>query len=263
MPYGPSRNARGAGNPGQRVVQFTLQDAQRISSAVHEIESSRRGHTPSMLPRAVGTGGTGLDIVQARILKASLDAEIATWPAGAVFEPGAAIALTWISNYTLSRTLYPTALQSAGGNTNNLNTTQAVISTAPFTWPTTAVTSLSLLPALDKTASSRWLDFYGTGYGNEAAETFGVISDISNDDSHYFVKVIVGGVFQCRVVAYSDSGNRVLGPPPRGGSDEIKAMWRPYLMTSPAGPGRILSVGNCYKLGATDWPRVYEAIVRL
>jgi len=216
-----------------------------------------------MLPRAVGSGGTGLDIVQARVSKYNLDTTMATWPAGVTVEEGAGISLQWLGDYQLSRTLYPTALQSAGGNTNNINTTQATISTAPYSWPTTTVSSLALLPALDKTASSRWLDFYGSGYGSSASENFGVISEITSDDNYYYLKIIVGGVFQCRVIAYADGGSRLLGPPPRGGSDEIKALWRPYLMASPAGPGRILSVGNFFKLGTTDWPRVYEAIVRL
>ena len=47
----PSRQMRGAGNPGQQPVQFTLTDAQRIATVVGHVESERRQPKPSSLPR--------------------------------------------------------------------------------------------------------------------------------------------------------------------------------------------------------------------
>lgn len=259
MPYGPSKNARGAGNYGQQVVQFTLQDAQRISAVVHEVEHARRDANPSFLPRAVGSGGGGLDIVSGRLRKTTLDTAMATWPAGVTLGVGHAVSLS--SNYASesSRTLYPADLQVSLGNTTNINTALTSITTASLTWPSTAVSSVSLLPELEKTTSSRWLDLSSIG---STGETFGVISSIESDATYYYVKLIVGGVFLCRLIAYG-IGTRVVGPPPYSGSAEIKSVWRPYPMMSAAGAARIISFGSYYQVGSQPWPRIYEAIVRL
>lgn len=56
MVFGPTCPNRGAGNLGEQLVQFKLSDAQRIDRAVQEIERSRRGRTPSHLPRAASGG---------------------------------------------------------------------------------------------------------------------------------------------------------------------------------------------------------------
>jgi hypothetical protein len=56
MSYGPSRNNRGAGNPGSQPVTFTLGDAKRIGDAVHQVETGRRSRKVSSLPRATGGG---------------------------------------------------------------------------------------------------------------------------------------------------------------------------------------------------------------
>jgi hypothetical protein len=48
----PSRQMRGAGNPGLQPVQFTLTDAQRIATVVGQVESERRTPQASSLPRA-------------------------------------------------------------------------------------------------------------------------------------------------------------------------------------------------------------------
>jgi hypothetical protein len=48
----PSRQMRGAGNPGQQPVQFTLSDAQRIANVVGQVESERRIPKPSSIPRS-------------------------------------------------------------------------------------------------------------------------------------------------------------------------------------------------------------------
>ena len=43
-------------NKADRLVQFRLQDAQRIASAVHIVETERRAVKPSRLPRAFAGG---------------------------------------------------------------------------------------------------------------------------------------------------------------------------------------------------------------
>lgn len=58
MAFGPTRQNRGAGNPGEQAVQFRLSDAQRINNAVTWVESQRKGRTPSQLPRAAGAAGS-------------------------------------------------------------------------------------------------------------------------------------------------------------------------------------------------------------
>lgn len=44
-------------NWDQKLVQFTMGDAERISKAVRAHEKSRRQPKPSVIPRAVGGGG--------------------------------------------------------------------------------------------------------------------------------------------------------------------------------------------------------------
>lgn len=63
MSFGPTRSNRGAGNFGEQLVQFKLSDAERIASVVSTVEKSRRGRTPSHLPRAAGGGGGGIRLV--------------------------------------------------------------------------------------------------------------------------------------------------------------------------------------------------------
>lgn len=46
-------------NKADRPVQFRQQDAQRIASAVHAVETARRDRKPSWLPRAFTGKGTG------------------------------------------------------------------------------------------------------------------------------------------------------------------------------------------------------------
>ena len=58
MGNGPSRQERGAGNFGEKLVQFKLADAQRIANAVSAFEGQRRGRKNSTLPRAAGGGGS-------------------------------------------------------------------------------------------------------------------------------------------------------------------------------------------------------------
>jgi hypothetical protein len=60
MGYGPSRQERGAGNFGEKLVQFKLADAQRIANAVSAYEGQRRGRKGSTLPRAAGGAGGGV-----------------------------------------------------------------------------------------------------------------------------------------------------------------------------------------------------------
>jgi hypothetical protein len=53
MSFGPTRNNRGAGNPGEQLVQFRLSDAERISKAVTLVEGMRRPRNPSVLSRSL------------------------------------------------------------------------------------------------------------------------------------------------------------------------------------------------------------------
>lgn len=46
-----------AANRGDQLGQFRAQDAQRIASVVHIVETARRDRNPSKLPRAFGGGG--------------------------------------------------------------------------------------------------------------------------------------------------------------------------------------------------------------
>jgi hypothetical protein len=257
MAYGPTRSAYGAGNPGQRVAQFTFQDAQRIANVVHEVETARRLHNPSMLPRAVGTGG-GLDKIRVRCVKSTLDAEMATWPSGVTLELGSAVPLSSNSS-TQYTSLWPDVSQlSQQYGTTGAITASFSITTAP-NYGSFASPPLEYIPSLTQSAASRWVELR-PGF-DSMSDVFGVISDITSDDSHYFITLIVGGTFQCRVISYAP-GTRVLGPPPYVGSAELKALWQPLPLMSTAGQGRIIATGSYVQLGASSYPRVYDAIVR-
>lgn len=58
------KNSSTPANKTDRLVQFRFQDAQRIASVVHEVESSRRDRNPSQLPRAFSGGGGSLKVCQ-------------------------------------------------------------------------------------------------------------------------------------------------------------------------------------------------------
>lgn len=62
-------------NKTDRLVQFRLQDAQRIANVVHIVESERRGRLPSRLPRAAGSGG-GEGVVFAKFTGAWAKSEL-------------------------------------------------------------------------------------------------------------------------------------------------------------------------------------------
>lgn len=47
-------------NKTDRLVQFKFQDAQRIASVVHTVETARRDRRGSVLPRASGGGGASI-----------------------------------------------------------------------------------------------------------------------------------------------------------------------------------------------------------
>jgi hypothetical protein len=64
MTSGPTPGYRSQPNFGSKAVQFSLDDAQRISRAVVDSERSRRGRKPSVLPRAAGGGGGAADRAQ-------------------------------------------------------------------------------------------------------------------------------------------------------------------------------------------------------
>jgi len=57
-------------NKTEQLVQFRMGDAQRINNAVLAHESSRRGRSPSSLPRAAGGGGGGGGVEEVRFVGA-------------------------------------------------------------------------------------------------------------------------------------------------------------------------------------------------
>lgn len=56
MGYGPTKSNNGAGNPGEQIVNFKLDDAKRIGIVVQTIENSRRDRRGSTLPRTSASG---------------------------------------------------------------------------------------------------------------------------------------------------------------------------------------------------------------
>lgn len=59
MGYGPSRQMNDGGNHGEKLVNFKLSDAERISNVVSQVEGARRDRMGSTLPRVyAGTSVT-------------------------------------------------------------------------------------------------------------------------------------------------------------------------------------------------------------
>jgi hypothetical protein len=107
----------------------------------------------------------------------------------------------------------------------------------------------------------QWIDIPDAGM---ASEQFGVIESISKDEVNgvCFARLIVGGVFMCRAIAWAPA-DRLMGPPPVPAQQTALPLWRPYATMAPAGSASVLAVGAWYRLGANPWPRVYECLVRM
>jgi hypothetical protein len=103
------------------------------------------------------------------------------------------------------------------------------------------------------------------------SESFGVVSSIGETtpevpaDADYILTLVVGGVFRCLVYSFG-AGTRVSGafPIPPQNSDFPPSLWRPYPVVAAAGTGSLLATGAYYKLDEeSEWPRLYEAVIRL
>lgn len=120
------------------------------------------------------------------------------------------------------------------------------------------------LPVLG--AAAKTIDVGGLGF---ASESFGIVCGVDGDATHWFLRVIVRGIVTIRVVGYA-MGDRVLGPPPCPPSSgsfaapALRSVWEPYAMMAPAGRAEILAIGGVYQMIAgKEWPRLYEAIVKI
>ena len=103
------------------------------------------------------------------------------------------------------------------------------------------------------------------------SESFGVVAGINDTkpesatQGDYVLTVIVAGVFRCIVYSFG-TGARISGafPIPPQNSDFPPALWRPYPVVAAAGVGDLIATGAYYKLDTTaQWPRLYEAVIRL
>lgn len=175
----------------------------------------------------------------ASIPKALADAEMANWPAH-------------IATYN------NTKLQVGYGISLDL---------APLNIPAitnwngqpTRVVNLSDLGVVQPGVSGRYMRLAGTG---AAAEQFGVVTSIAQDNANYNVTFIVAGVFTCRCLAFALS-DRLLGPPPVPANTAARPLWYPYPMMAPAGTARVIAYGGYWQIGSDPWPRIYEVVARM
>lgn len=109
--------------------------------------------------------------------------------------------------------------------------------------------------------STQWMDIPDIGMANEQ---FGIVESINRDEENNlcFARLIVGGVFMCRAIAWAPA-DRLMGPPPVPAQEAARQLWRPYATMAPVGPASVIATGAWYRLGANPWPRVYECLVRL
>jgi hypothetical protein len=93
----------------------------------------------------------------------------------------------------------------------------------------------------------------------------GIIEEISSltAQNEYICRVRVRGIVQCRVLMLTE-GISVAPPPATKPTDqELAQYWRRYLLASDYGTGAILALGRYYRLRASGYPRIQEAIVML
>lgn len=118
------------------------------------------------------------------------------------------------------------------------------------------------------TPARQWLDAADLGLANEQ---FGVIEEIGGPTpvtetepiSYYNLTCIVGGVFVCRAIAFGGFTDRLLGPPPFPGNENLQPVWRPYPLMAPVGTARVLAIGAYWRVGSEEWPRVVECLVSM
>jgi hypothetical protein len=114
-------------------------------------------------------------------------------------------------------------------------------------------------------SAAPWINAQSFYYNSER---FGVITDVSvapateNTPERYMMKMAVGGVFTCRCLAFALT-TRLIGPVSVPGNPDVRPLWYPYPVASPAGSVRVLAYGNYVRLTNNAWPRIYEVMVRM
>jgi len=104
--------------------------------------------------------------------------------------------------------------------------------------------------------------FLTLGLVFNGSEHFGVIQSVSEDESYYNLTLVIGGVFVCRCLSFAIS-DRLAGPAGIPVNENIKPLWYPYPVMSPAGSAKVLAVGNYWKPTGNEWPRIYEVLVSM
>lgn len=98
------------------------------------------------------------------------------------------------------------------------------------------------------------------------SDNFGVVKSRSepDDDNKVTLTLIVGGVFSCRVLGFGLSP-RVAGAVPVWDNNDPYPLtaYRPLPVLAPAGNGVVLALGSYWKSSSSEWPRVYEALIRI
>ena len=95
-------------------------------------------------------------------------------------------------------------------------------------------------------------------------DSFGIVTEISQAEESTVLRLFVAGVITCRVFAFAPS-DRVSGPlpiPPNG-ADTARSLYRCYPTMSVGGIGAVLAVGRYWRVAGAEWPRVYEATIRV
>lgn len=129
-----------------------------------------------------------------------------------------------------------------------------------------AKSSLDDIPTFD--SSPAWLDsgLFEFNTFNWGGESFGVIAGVLKgqlpSDNFFYVRMIVGGIFSCRCLAFAKT-DRLIAPVPVPASTEVNPMWYPYPVAAPAGTARVLAYGNYWKITSNDWPRIYQVLVQM
>ncbi len=207
------------------------------------INQQMRG--PGMGGGALGRDGSPLDTVVVTVANGTFDSFTAEFPAGVTFGVGSALDLTFGFGLDAAQ------LESSADRGDPPTTASAF-----------EVDQFAKLDAIS--FQKRAMRITSNTMDYRHSEHWGVVRSLSRGTTTTTMDVIVGGLFSCLVYAFS-TDRRVSGalPIPLAGATFPKTLWRPFPTLSPAGYGYVVAFGSWWRVSDAQWPRVYEALVRL
>jgi hypothetical protein len=166
------------------------------------------------------------------------------------------------SGYNSSLSLFPDGVSLSPGCSVDIRISSAPLVNRGTTVLSSQVSSFDEIPGY--TRAKRTIAVNQLQFG--LSEYFGIVESITSNEETGFTELTlaVSGVITCYVYAFT-LDRRLTGAVSIPAANAVfpKSLWRPFATTSPAGSAYVLAFGNFIRLTSAQWPRVYEALVRL